>query len=763
MSYATDQDGQDSIEVFSDIEIPKIKELRAELTGAIDNMSIWRQRCDLAEDTSWCLWAGQSDDGKKHRVDGDDEDPFPWEGASDTRVRLVEEKIREADKTCNAGFRRGRWDVIGRESTDAAWGRKMTIVLKWLVFTKMRPEFNRERALAIDWRNRYGVSVSSVEWTTGEELVMQDLDLAALAEMFGLGEHLRQIEESGVSLQQWLAYIEQEGALPEQQQAYLELRNALDLILNEDREREFMQVLATVFPSVKAKLLRKSIRELRAEGRTSLPVPARTTNRPTRRALLPGRHVFFPAETRSLDKARWIAVREWMTRTELEARRNHPDPDERWNDKFVEEVLKHPGQSSSSRLDGERQRASRWSRGSRTAFEAGVEDTKDLYEIFHMYYRATDDYGIPGLFRTVLSAHLSCPEDHRGQDSDKYHGWHGLLPYEHGRMPFTEHVFFRDSEVLLENVGIPYLLYTYQNEVKEQRDHRINAASISVLPPLRAHIRESGRTLRIGPGKPIYEAVRGSMEFMQPPNSRVDFAVSAENAITQSANRLMGSMDEGIPTPVVALHQEDLVTHYLEEEVDCLTQVFQLAQQYLDEAVVTRVTGAMPQPFTVSREEIQGQFDLEISFDPQEIDGQYALQKLDMITRVVRELDTNNIVDRNRLIELGLNIIDPHYADALILDPNAASMREIEEEQVNLALILTGQEPAMKENGQNAQLRMQVMQAATQNPSIMQALQQDQQKAEIFQNRMKHLGFLMQQQQNADTGRKGTEPVMPAT
>jgi hypothetical protein len=171
----------------------------------------------------------------------------------------------------------------------------------------------------------------------------------------------------------------------------------------------------------------------------------------------------------------------------------------------------------------------------------------------------------------------------------------------------------------------------------------------------------------------------------------------------------------------------------------------------------------MPQPFTVSREEIQGQFDLEISFDPQEIDGQYALQKLDMITRVVRELDTNNIVDRNRLIELGLNIIDPHYADALILDPNAASMREIEEEQVNLALILTGQEPAMKENGQNAQLRMQVMQAATQNPSIMQSLQQDQQKAEIFQNRMKHLGFLMQQQQNADTGRKGTEPVMPAT
>lgn len=751
-----------SIEVLPDIDQPKLKELRHEVAESIDNMSIWRQRCDLAEDTSWCLWSGQTDDGKKHRAEGDDEDPFPWEGASDTRMRLVEEKLREADKVCNAGFRRGRWDVIGRETTDAAWGRKMAVVLKWLVGTKMRPEFNRERNLAIDWRNRYGVSVSQVEWETGSELVMRDLDLGDLAQLFGLGPALEVVAQSGMSLPQFLAYIEQEGALPEQQDAYIALRNALDLIMNEEREKEFLDTLRIVFPSVKPRILKQSVRELRTQGATRLPVPEPTISKPCRRALLPGRHIFFPADTRSLDSARWVAVREWISLADLEAKASHADDDLRWNEAFVEELKKHKGVSSTTKLDSQRNKSTRWTRGSKATFESGVEDTEDLYEVFHVYYRAVDDYGIPGLYKTVISLAVMGESDNPRGRTDKYFGWHGLMPYAHGRMPFIEHVFFRDSEKLLENVGIPYLLYTYQNEVKEQRDNWINAANISVLPPLRAHVRDSGRQLRFGPGRPVYESVRGSLEFMPPPNSRVDFTISAEKAITKSAARLVGSMDDDIPAPLISLHQEDLVTQYLEEEVSVLTQIFQLAQQYLDEALVTRVTGSMPQPFRVTRDEIQGQFDLEISFDPQEIDGQYAMRKLEMIAKVSRELDPNNVTDRNRLLEIAYGIIDPHLAESIVLDANQASQKELEDEQHNLALILTGQEPPMKETGENPRLRMQVMQAARQNPSIVNTLQQDPIKAQIFENRMKHLGFMLQQQQNANTGRLGAEPVAPA-
>jgi hypothetical protein len=759
MNTISDEAEAASIELLPDIETPKLKELREALADTISTMEIWQDRVDLAEDSSWCVWPGQSDDGKKRRASEADDPPFPWEGASDTRVRLVEEKVREADKICNAGFRRGRWDVIGRETTDAAWGRKMSVVLKWLVFTKMRPEFQRERKLAIDWRNRYGVAISWIEWEQRAELAMQDLDLRALAEMFGLGPHLEQVEASGVSLVDWLRYIETEGALPEQQEAYIALRDALDLVTNPEREREFVTVLAQVFPTVKAKLLRGAARELRSTGATRLPTPSVAVNRPRRRALLPGRHIFFPGDTRGLDTARWVAIREWLSEAELRSRSGLPDPEQRWNEDFVDEVLKHKGKSGTATLAARRGRSERWSKGN-GSFESGKEDYSELYEVFHFYYRAVDDYGVQGLYKTVLSLHALSDEPDRAAPSERYYGWHGLLPYAHGKMPGIEHVFYRDSEKLLENAGIPWLLYTYQNEMKEQRDYRIDASAIGILPPVRAHIRDSGKALNIGPGRPVYESVRGSTEFMSPPNSRVDFAVSAERAIALSAARLVGSIDAELPTPLIALHQEDLITDYLDEEVEALTQIFQLAQQYLDEATVTRVTGAMPQPFKVSREEIQGQFDIEISFDPQEIDGQYALRKLDMITKVVRELDVNNVTDRNRLVELALQIIDPHYADALVLDPQAASLQEIEDEQKNLALILTGQEPAMKENGQNAQLRMQVMQAATQNPSIVQALQQDELKAQIFDNRMKHLGFLIQQRTNAQTGRVGAEPIV---
>lgn len=744
-----------------DYEKPNIRGLIEEFQEAITGMALWQDRCDLAEDSSWCVWGGQSDDGKKHSKD-DDEPAFPWENASDTRIRLCEEKVREADKVCNAGFRRGRWDVVGRETTDAAWGRKMTLVLKWLVFTKMRPMFNRERMLAIDWRNRYGLSISLTEWDTRAELVMQDMDLMALAEMFGLGPVLQPLQEAGINVQEFLAIMEQGGAGNELEvKAYHELRNALDLVMSPAREKEFTDVLRSIFPTCKTSALKRAIRELRETGQTRLPSPSITINRPVRRALMVGDDVFFPAGTRALDEARWIAVREWLSISDLESRSSHPDPDLRWNQEFIDELKEHKGISSTAELIGRRKKTFRWAETSKT-IESGVDDVAELYEVVTFYYRSTDEYGIQSLYKTITAPAIYKQSDTSKPDDAATYGWHGLLPYQHGRMPFTEHVFFRESKRLIDQVGIPYLIYTYQNEMKEMRDMRIDAASISILPTVRRHVRDSGKPLLLGPGKPIYEAVRGSTEFMNPPNSRVDLAVSAEAAIRDSAARITGSIEPNMPPPLISLHQEDLVTQYLDEEIDVLTQIFQLAQQYLDEAVVTRVTGAMPQPFTVNREEIQGQFDLDISFDPQEIDGNYALRKLDMITKIVRELDQNAVVDRNRLIELSLNIVDPHYADALVTDPNAAANREVSEEQINLALILTGQEPPMRDGGENAQLRLQVLQAAQQNPSIMQALQQDQIKGMIYENRLKHLSFMLEQQKNAQIGRVGTGSVVPA-
>lgn len=741
--------------------MPKIKALADELQTAINNYSIWQDRCNIADDARWCFWPGQHDDGRKHQKEGSIEAVFPWENASDTRIRLCEEKVREADLLCDAAFRRGRIQMTGREVTDAAWSQRCSLVLQWLIHTEMRESFSRERKLAVDYRHHYGVSCSLVEWEMGSELVMQDLDLLGLADLFGLSEYLAPLMEAGIGIVEFLAIVEQVGANNQAElDAYNELRNALDLIRNPEREKEFVDTLKAVFPTVKRSLLKRCVEDLRTQGQTRLPVPKITVNRPLRRALLPGRDVFFPVNVRTIQESPWVAVREWLTKSELEAKGQSPDPDMVWSRPFIDKLLKHEGVSSTAELDTRRNKSSRWSKSEDNTFEASYANYDGLYEVFHIYYWANDSYGVRGLYRTIFSPH-AIKDDATNRDC---YAWHGLLDYAHGRIPVTEHVFFRDNDILLMNGGIPYLLYTYQNEIKDARDGTINASQISILPPVRRNIREMGTPLTLAPGKPLYESLRGTVEFMQPPNSRVDLTQLVERNVRDSANRLLGSVDGTMPPPLIQLHQAGLVSEYLEEEATVLTQIFQLAQQFIDEVTVTRITGRNQHPFRVSREEIRGQFDLAFSFDPIQLDPEGQMKKLDLVIKVIEKLDINNISDRNRLLELALEVIDQNWADQLITDTQQAAMKEISDEQLNLALILSGQEPPMKPQGQNFQLRLQVLSQAMQNPAVVEAIQQDRTgiKGSILENRLKHLQFQVGQQKNAQIGRDGTAPLQPA-
>ena len=49
-----------------------------------------------ADDVRFCSWSGQAYDGKKHQKN-DTEPVFPWDGASDTRVRLADMVCTEGD------------------------------------------------------------------------------------------------------------------------------------------------------------------------------------------------------------------------------------------------------------------------------------------------------------------------------------------------------------------------------------------------------------------------------------------------------------------------------------------------------------------------------------------------------------------------------------------------------------------------------------------------------------------------------------------
>lgn len=746
---------------------PQMQQLVDELVDSISHADVWYKRMRLAENATWCQWEGQSDSGLKEAQGEDDDPPFPWPGASDTRVRLTDEYVRKSVRVCNAAFKRGRWKFAGTENKDRAWADRATLVLKWLVFTKMRPMSGRERKLALYWRNMLGLAFTFVDWEECSAYQMTDLDLRGLMEVFGLGPLADALEARGETALSFIQRIEVQGGSPEELAAYDELKNALDLALNPAREAEMVKTLETLFPNVTRPKLRQAAQEVRATGKTRLPQPYIATSRPVWRACKPFSDIFFPANAQSVEDMRWFAIRDYYTVSELKEKRELPAEEGGWEAEAVDLILEHgagldltEAQEHFSNNDTETRRFV----SGRGTWESGSKDKEKLYEVFTWYYWGTDDYGIRGLYKTIGSASVFKIKG-KSETKTKNHLWHGLADLDHGKLPLVAHVFFQDTELLLECVGIAYLLYTYQNEVKSQRDARIDLASISILPPVRRALQDRNSLLTIAPGSPLFERVRGSTEFMRPPENRSLQSVELEQAVKEDAARIAGGMHAEIPAPEVQLHQQDLADDYLDECVDLLSLTFQTAQQFLPLSTVARVSGKAVQAFQVSAEEIRGEFDFRMVFDARELDTEFAAMKAKAAQEMLARDQVGTWDQHKANVDL-MSLIDADWAEEWAKDPQEAQQDEIEEEMNNLAMIVgAGMEPPMRAQGQNAQLRRNVLLSQVQgeraNPKVIQALQEDEMKLKIFQNRLQHLEFVhAQKTDRVRDGNVGAKPVL---
>ena len=84
---------QDKLVFASDT--PDIQELQSEFDRSLTNGGNI-SRINSNDDIRLARWEGQSDDGKKYsRNQRDGEGAFPFEGASDVRVRLVDSIIND--------------------------------------------------------------------------------------------------------------------------------------------------------------------------------------------------------------------------------------------------------------------------------------------------------------------------------------------------------------------------------------------------------------------------------------------------------------------------------------------------------------------------------------------------------------------------------------------------------------------------------------------------------------------------------------------
>jgi hypothetical protein len=341
---------------------------------------------------------------------------------------------------------------------------------------------------------------------------------------------------------------------------------------------------------------------------------------------------------------------------------------------------------------------------------------------------------------------------------EKY-GRHEPFGYDHGEQPFIALVRERVESALADSRSVPEIAGTFQTTIKTQRDAQNDRAQINSIPPLLVPLWRAGAEVKIGPAAQIPEKVGGELRWMPPAQNTGDHNKAEETADLALA-RYFGRMREGVDPRRVQLAQERLITSSLGEIGQAMSMTLQLCQQFMAEETVERVVGKLRIPFKISREEIQGKFNLLLTFDAQNLNPQLVEAKLKAIQTMLLPIDNEGVINRAKLVEMGARLLDPYWADAIVGSPEAAAQSETEDEMNNLNLIATGVEPPMRPEGQNYQLRLATLMSGVQeNPFLAQRIQSQPDSLAMFKARVQHLQTMAEQYGiNKEIGRTGAEP-----
>ncbi len=674
---------------------------------------IWRRR-EWADNIRYCRWDGQSEDGLKHE-ESLGEKPFPFEGASDTRLRLADMVVQERVRVLMAAQKRGMLSVTQVEASDAAKAAQIKKLMKWLMGSKLRKQLRRASKAVANYQegDSPAVGFMGVFWHREAALENQTVTLEGMQQLIG---QLAEAQE-----------IDPADALA-----------ALDMIQDPDQEELAARLFQAVAPHLNEKRARQIARDLREKQTADFPVPYVAYDGPRVQAFRLFDDIFVPSNSRDLQAARMILTREWLTEPMLRERIvSHG-----WSEAFVAGVLKHEGKTSfPSRSDD--QVEGDYSAEVRSHRREDAGQYAGLYEVLTAYWRATNDDNIPGIY--MLTFHGQCEEAAKAKE---------LLGYRHGKYPFV--AFQRETltDYLWDSRGWPELLMVDQQEQKRQKDARQDHAQLATIPPIKVPWRRGHLGLVIGPMEQIKERRPGEIEWMKPPDepkSAKEYARDSERYV----NQLTGRPDVELAAQEHILAMQDLVDDWLENMTGVLSMVVQLIMQYMPEDEVARVVG---EGFEMDRstKDIQNLYDFELAFDVTSLDMEQMVKKAQLWQQMLLPMDRHATVRTDRLVAWMARSMDPTLADEVIEPVETADQREAADEEMNFVKIKAGIEPQMAEMNENWPLRLQTLERIVQaNPNAIEDMS-DTSKA-MLEARVKHLQFMTQQIQNASTGRVGAE------
>ena len=668
---------------------PDIESLRYAYDQSVVELEAYFDLCRESYDDRRNFWPGKSRDLRKHGADA-----FPWEGASDMEAHVIDERITRLVSLFMASLNRANIRAFPVEVKDLARSKVVSNFLKWMISSGYISRFNREMELGANYLLERGILISYVGWHSEDRKFLQRLDI-------------NQIGQVNPQLAQ--------------------------LIIDGQNEDQVISLLQKSFNGVTVKRAKKALAELASVGSAELPIVRRQVNAPDVKTLAPDGDFIFPPYVTDPQRAPYCFWKTYYTPQELE---NKVITDG-WDESFVDLVIDRYRGVNIDSIEREQE-------GRRSlSITDNAYEAEELIELVYGFQRLIDkEDGSEGIYCTVFHKEFSGNGDVPG-----YAKFELLNGYEDYPVVVTR--LSEDSKRLYDTMTVPNLLRGIQQQVKIERDSRIDRNSLATVPPILHPVGQAPTDW--GPGRYVPYRRKGDIDYGPTPTYNQG-SLEMEKTMEQQADRLVG-LDEGSPSSQI--RKQFLIDKFLSHSAEVVSQCYRCFQRFGPDQIFFRVTG-VPDPQMFNKGNADENFDVTISYDVLNTDPEKQENKLNQMVSLL-QLDRNGRINVDNLLTLIAGSVDPVLADGVLEPVEVAQEKLLKDITDDLSKIYAGIEVPARPSG--AQAALQVIQQYSQQQDIQQRLQEDEAFAARLQKYAGQYQFAVQQAQNAQIGRVGTAPA----
>jgi hypothetical protein len=708
---------------------PMLAKLKDEVEAINSDLKryIWKGRL-ASEDARLARWSGQSADGLLHEDDLGEE-PEPFEGATDSRIRWADQVVNEevALRIVTALRARVRFDPVGAE--DAARAGMATIVMDWVMRHMLGIRWIREltRLAQYECGDSPGLALMKAWWRREQSVKLQKATAADLMAAY-LEQYAGALQESGET--------DSEAMMESARAAAMDF---LALAQDPEQGEEILEdTLLKFFPGITAGRAKSAARELKRRGQTEFPIPRVSFEGEDVAALRLFEDFFIPVNMRDWEECQlWFEV-EWVGEPTLRARIHEQGYARRW----VEELLKK-GDGIAVFPDYVRDNQGR-------LVARGRDYYRGLYQIVTAHFVASNADDVPGRYYVVFHPDILFPAHGRRLEDRPHGGWPG-------------HLFVREliSSRPMDSRGIPELLSPWQGTQKVLADSIGNNAQVGALPPVVTYGRRGAGDLRIRPLGEL-EAQRDGQYKWFPPPPYPQTTAEFMKYLQRQVDEYFGRPVEGSSKDLVRTSMQFRLLWWMANVREVLRLIWADVSAYMPAEMLGRITDPQGAPLELRPEDIQGEFDITLEFEPQDADPEYLKIVGTIVKDVLLAMDRDKAIETTPIVDWLLWRLSPQMARRALRPVARAQADEIEDEVQALLKIRAGMEPELADDGSvNYELRAQFYEGLQRlNPAAFSDMSED--KKKILASRLERMQVLAGQYgENRQIGREGGRRALP--